>query len=929
MTQNFWRVLLVSLLAGCLPEAAPYRCDLAGGDRACDGVSGSRCIDGSCAAPVSTATCASGFAFSASAATPGRCVPTAAGDAAVDATSRPDAASPDHPAVDAPSDLDATASDRPDSALGPDAPADTAASVDAPSPPDDAPPSDTPAGDLGPPMRDAALPDGAAPDAPVADVPVADVPVADVPRDAGAPFTETPPAPVAKVVGGYFHTCARLTDDRVWCWGSNEQGQLGFGAPTLYVPTPARVNLTDVADVAAGAFHTCALTRGGEVYCWGRNAELQLGVTAPPFAYAPVRVLDAPARVTGLALGAAHSCVSTQGGQVFCWGSNRDGAVGVASSANGPVPPTMVPGVSARVVAAGDAFTCAGGGSTVWCWGRNLYGELGVEVDRVAQSSTPREIVLAVAAGDSLDSLDAGGFAACARGARGVRCWGRTDLGAIPGAPSAPAQVTPVAVPHYVTAPPVLGYVNQCSVDAADALRCWGANDLGASGGGSVTRLTSPPSAALPFTVQRVDGRAVVGLGSAHTCAVDSTGVLRCWGARYFGQLGDGRVALAPTPVEVPALSGAVALAAGRAFTCARRASAPEVSCVGLNNVGQLGGSSAPIAPLPTTEPVPVTVTRDRLSGAALHSISRMSAGASHACAITTTGGLLCWGFNHRGQTNPASGAAGVGFNATQVLNSLNATNVSCGASHTCAVDALRLAHCWGSNDRGESGQATLGVRATGAPVPGLANVVAIAAGSAFTCARTLTGRVECFGANEFGQCGTGAAQPTNITLPAARVPVMPSGAAEVTAGAQHACALVGSGVWCWGANHRGQLGAPVAEPRFIPQATRVMGLGAAEELRTGAGFTCARVAGRVWCWGANHRGQLGDGTFTDRAAPVEVRLPNDVSVAEIATGDEHACARTGTGRVFCWGSNHLAQLAMSDPLWITRAQQSAVRWPR
>ena len=93
---------LVGFLVGCLPEAAPCRCDLAGGDRACDSVAGSRCIEGSCASPVSTAVCPSGFAFSASAATPGRCVPVATADAAVDATTPEDTMHLDRPAPDAP-----------------------------------------------------------------------------------------------------------------------------------------------------------------------------------------------------------------------------------------------------------------------------------------------------------------------------------------------------------------------------------------------------------------------------------------------------------------------------------------------------------------------------------------------------------------------------------------------------------------------------------------------------------------------------------------------------------------------------------------------------------------------------------------------------------------------------------------------------------
>jgi alpha-tubulin suppressor-like RCC1 family protein len=84
-----------------------------------------------------------------------------------------------------------------------------------------------------------------------------------------------------------------------------------------------------------------------------------------------------------------------------------------------------------------------------------------------------------------------------------------------------------------------------------------------------------------------------------------------------------------------------------------------------------------------------------------------------------------------------------------------------------------------------------------------------------------------------------------------------------------------------------------------------------------------------VWCWGAHHRGQLGDGTLVDRSTPVEVLIPHSERVVELATGEEHTCARMLSGRVYCWGSNHLAQLALRDPLWIPRAEQGAVRWPR
>jgi alpha-tubulin suppressor-like RCC1 family protein len=260
-------------------------------------------------------------------------------------------------------------------------------------------------------------------------------------------------------------------------------------------------------------------------------------------------------------------------------------------------------------------------------------------------------------------------------------------------------------------------------------------------------------------------------------------------------------------------------------------------------------------------------------------------------------------------------------FGATPAPPTAATRDVSAGDSHTCAIDRGGGVSCWGSNDRGESGQSSLGVRATGLPVPGLAPVAEVAAGSRFTCARTLAGRVDCFGANESGQCGAGLGSPDIITAGSQRRAAVMAGAEEITAGQSHACARLGTQVWCWGANAWGQVGAPIVAPAVVPTATRVLNLGDVTQVQAGGAFTCARASGRVWCWGANPRGQLGNGTFADSVTPVEVRLPRDEVAAELAVGEEHACARTLTARVFCWGSNHLGQLGQQDPLSIPRAE--------
>src|SRR5690606_33207328 len=122
--------------------------------------------------------------------------------------------------------------------------------------------------------------------------------------------------------------------------------------------------------------------------------------------------------------------------------------------------------------------------------------------------------------------------------------------------------------------------------------------------------------------------------------------------------------------------------------------------------------------------------------------------------------------------------------------------------------------------------------------------------------------------------------------------------------GAAHSCALrEGGGVDCWGANDRGQLGDGTTRGRA--RAVRVLGVESASAIDSGAAHTCALERGAVACWGANERGQLGDGTTIDRATPV--RLALGAEVVEIATGGARTCARTRRGDVLCWGAGAAA----------------------
>ena len=86
--------------------------------------------------------------------------------------------------------------------------------------------------------------------------------------------------PTAQVVAGAKHTCARTTAQTVYCWGQNDQGQLGNGG-TSKVAGPVQVQLptgVDLVAIGAGAQHTCVVRKDGTVWCWGSNKKLQLGL---------------------------------------------------------------------------------------------------------------------------------------------------------------------------------------------------------------------------------------------------------------------------------------------------------------------------------------------------------------------------------------------------------------------------------------------------------------------------------------------------------------------------------------------------------------------------------------------------------------------------------------------------------------------------
>ena len=367
--------------------------------------------------------------------------------------------------------------------------------------------------------------------------------------------------------------------------------------------------------------------------------------------------------------------------------------------------------------------------------------------------------------------------------------------------------------------------------------------------------------------------------GGAATCWAGSTGRFVCFG---------GAAAIGPSPVEV---------AVGPTHACAVNPDG-TVTCAGENTSGQLGtGTFAP-----SVEPGPVLLA----PSGALKNVRSIVSGAAHTCALTNAGRVVCWGYNEHGAVGlPASAAVTRATEVAAMGHPLQGVvELASGSEHTCARLGDGTAQCWGFNWAGQLGRDGGEVEPAPARVdtaPGV-GFVGLALGTDHSCGLGTDGTVWCWGFNGVGQLGK-----PGVLLSSTPQAVLTE-ARHVVAGGSHTCAASASGtVSCWGNNETGQLGIDspalmALSPTAVPTLTGVM------ELAAGISHTCARTAaGRLWCWGANGSGQLGDGSNVTRKKPTLAALPGgQATQVALESGDSHSCVLQSDGTVRCWGRNEV-----------------------
>ena len=297
------------------------------------------------------------------------------------------------------------------------------------------------------------------------------------------------------------------------------------------------------------------------------------------------------------------------------------------------------------------------------------------------------------------------------------------------------------------------------------------------------------------------------------------------------------------------------------------------------------------------------------------------AAGAGHICALIDDGRVRCWGQADMAQTGhgvlPPAGTDHVEAWPKNVVKLSGAVALAALAKHTCALLEDATVACWGWNAHGQLGNGfnelgygagNLPVEPAAVAVAGLAEATAVSTGERHTCALRGDQRVLCWGANDAGQLGDGST--TDRTTPE-YVKTKP-GAVAVASGRAHACLLLGGGaVRCWGANSSGQIGDGEGDDALFP--VDVGGLTDATALVAGSDHTCAlREGGTVVCWGSNKHGQLGSGDGQNAAHPKAVLGLE--GVVTLWSGAAHTCAGDSDGAVHCWGANESGQIDPSKP---------------
>jgi alpha-tubulin suppressor-like RCC1 family protein len=344
--------------------------------------------------------------------------------------------------------------------------------------------------------------------------------------------------------------------------------------------------------MAAGARFSCARLDTGRVRCWGIGEYGALGYgnynnvgdNETPASVGPIN-LGAGRTARAIAAGFYHACAILDQGQVRCWGTSYEGALGYGNTneiGDNETPGSVAPvnlgaGRTAVAITGGGRHTCAIlDNGRVRCWGRGSEGQLGYgNTNNVGDDETPGSVApVNLGAGRTAVAIAGGGYHTCAILDNGkVRCWGEGRQGQLGygnrkdiGDNEAPARARPVKLGKGRKAVAIsAGFRNTCAILDNGKVRCWGLGSSGQLGYGNRKKIgdNEKPASVRPVKLGKRRKAIAISTWGRHTCAVLNNRKVRCWGTGRYGQLGYGNTRDVGDN-EHPSSVGTVRLGRGR-----------------------------------------------------------------------------------------------------------------------------------------------------------------------------------------------------------------------------------------------------------------------------------------------------------------------------------------------------------------------------
>ena len=687
---------------------------------------------------------------------------------------------------------------------------------------------------------------------------------------------------------------------QAFCWGAldgrSSVGFLGDGrsvgsAVPVAVSTGGALAGKTITAISVGEEHTCVVA-SGKAYCWGRGPTGALGTGSTDDSLVPVAVDTSGVLhgrvVTGVSAGNGYTCVVADG-EAFCWGALTTGGMLGNGSLAGTVRPVAVnttgalAGLTVTAISAGSSGTCAIADGKPFCWGWPGNVSVGAEASNV---TIPVAVdTSGVLHGHVVTAIGTTGKVSCVLADGKPYCWGTGGVGGL-GNGSFDDAVVPVAVDtsgelngRVITG---LSVSDTPCVLADGQPFCWGDDTFHPKGLGNLGALS---------------GLSATLIASGPTNCVVAAAKPFCWGDNAAGQLGDGLPVTSVPPLDI-AGSGPLA---GKRVTAL--AAAVNHTCVIADNSPWCWGVAS-ADPDPTYSlPYPAD-PHGVLTGKTL---SKIATGPTMTCVIADSA-AYCWGANSFGLGNGAAQSIDpVPVGTTGVLTGKNITDVSIGHQTACVIASGRP-YCWGSELGGPLGDLT--DRGSGYPVAvdmtrALAGktVTAVSVGGAHTCVLA-DAKPYCWGTNNFGELGSATLIAAYTPIPVGMDVFTGKSVTAIAAGNFHTCVVADGATYCWGdirslgnqdVYDQNTLSGYSTTPVPV-DPTGVLAGKAVTSLSAGPDFTCGVADGAAYCWGFNEAVSIGAGLPAPGVLPskVETGAVSTLPITAVAAAGDSAFALAG-----------------------------------